>query len=245
MIFWTLSALQEMEEKNLPNDSLMIRDFPKDERPRERFIQNGPESLSNHELIALMLRTGTRNESVLQLANRLLTHFDGLRMLKDATLNEITSIKGIGKAKAIQILASVELGRRIANLNFDDRYVIRSPEDGAKYVMNDMRFLTQEHFVALYLNTKNQVLHKQTVFIGSLNASIVHPREVYKEALRHSAASIICMHNHPSGDPTPSREDIEVTRRLSECGKILGIELLDHLIIGENKFVSLKEKGYL
>lgn len=190
-----------MEEKNLPNDSLMIRDFPKDERPRERFIQNGPESLSNHELIALMLRTGTRNESVLQLANRLLTHFDGLRMLKDATLNEITSIKGIGKAKAIQILASVELGRRIANLNFDDRYVIRSPEDGAKYVMNDMRFLTQEHFVALYLNTKNQVLHKQTVFIGSLNASIVHPREVYKEALRHSAASIICMHNHPSGDP--------------------------------------------
>lgn len=234
-----------MEEKNLPNDSLMIRDFPKDERPRERFIQNGPESLSNHELIALMLRTGTRNESVLQLANRLLTHFDGLRMLKDATLNEITSIKGIGKAKAIQILASVELGRRIANLNFDDRYVIRSPEDGAKYVMNDMRFLTQEHFVALYLNTKNQVLHKQTVFIGSLNASIVHPREVYKEALRHSAASIICMHNHPSGDPTPSREDIEVTRRLSECGKILGIELLDHLIIGENKFVSLKEKGYL
>ena len=128
-------------------------------------------------------------------------------------------------AKAIQILASVELGRSISNLNYDDRYVIRSPEDGAKYVMNDMRFLTQEHFVALYLNTKNQVLHKQTIFIGSLNASIVHPREVYKEAFRRSAASIICMHNHPSGDPTPSREDIEVTKRLAECGKIIGIEL--------------------
>jgi DNA repair protein RadC len=108
-----------------------------------------------------------------------------------------------------------------------------------------MRFLTQEHFVTLYLNTKNQVLHKKTVFIGSLNASIVHPREVYKEALRRSAASIICIHNHPSGDPSPSREDIEVTKRLNECGKILGIDLLDHLIIGENKFVSLKEKGYL
>lgn len=177
----------------------MIRDFPKDERPRERFIHHGAGSLSNHELIALMLRTGTKDESVLQLANRLLTHFGGLRLLKDASLNEITSIKGIGLAKAIQLLASVELGRRISNLNYDDRYVIRSPEDGAKYVMNDMRFLTQEHFVALYLNTKNQVLHKQTIFIGSLNASIVHPREVFKEALRHSAASVICMHNHPSG----------------------------------------------
>lgn len=230
---------------DLQKESLMIRDFPKDERPRERFIHHGSKSLSNHELIALMLRTGTKDESVLQLANRLLTHFGGLRLLKDASLNEITSIKGIGLAKAIQLLASVELGRRISNLNYDDRYVIRSPEDGAKYVMNDMRFLTQEHFVALYLNTKNQVLHKQTIFIGSLNASIVHPREVYKEAFRHSAASLICMHNHPSGDPTPSREDIEVTKRLAECGKIIGIELLDHLIIGENKFVSLKEKGYL
>lgn len=184
---------------DLQKESLMIRDFPKDERPRERFIHHGAGSLSNHELIALMLRTGTKDESVLQLANRLLTHFGGLRLLKDASLNEITSIKGIGLAKAIQLLASVELGRRISNLNYDDRYVIRSPEDGAKYVMNDMRFLTQEHFVALYLNTKNQVLHKQTIFIGSLNASIVHPREVFKEALRHSAASVICMHNHPSG----------------------------------------------
>ncbi|MHC0037481.1 RadC family protein [Pseudoneobacillus sp. C159] len=224
---------------------MMIRDFPQDERPRERFVTNGPQSLSNHELVAILLRTGTSQESVLQLSNRLLTHFEGLRMLKSASLEEITAIKGIGKAKAIQVLAAIELGRRIANLAFDDRYVIRSPEDGAKYMMNDMRFLSQEHFVCLYLNTKNQVIHKQTVFIGSLNASIVHPREVFKEGLKRSAASIICLHNHPSGDPAPSREDIEVTKRLVECGKIIGIELLDHLIIGENKFVSLKEKGYL
>ncbi|WP_370872819.1 RadC family protein [Robertmurraya andreesenii] len=223
----------------------MIRDFPAEERPRERFEQNGPESLSNHELIAILLRTGTKEESVLQLSNRLLTNFEGLRLLKDATLDEITAIKGIGKAKAIQVLAAVEIGRRISNLTYDDRYVIRTPEDGANYVMNDMRFLAQEHFVCLYLNTKNQVLHKKTVFIGSLNASIVHPREVFKEALRRSAASVICFHNHPSGDPAPSREDIEVTKRLVESGKILGIELLDHVIIGENKFVSLKEKGYL
>ncbi|MBU8879558.1 DNA repair protein RadC [Bacillus sp. FJAT-29790] len=229
----------------MQTESLMIRDFPQDERPRERFVQNGPQSLSNHELVAILLRTGTKDESVLQLSNRLLTQFEGLRLLKDASLDEITAIKGIGTAKAIQLLTAVEIGRRISNLSYDDRYVIRSPEDGAKYVMNDMRFLSQEHFVCLYLNTKNQVLHKQTVFIGSLNASIVHPREVFKEAFRRSAASIICAHNHPSGDPTPSKEDIEVTKRLTECGKIIGIDVLDHLIIGENKFISLKEKGYL
>jgi DNA repair protein RadC len=229
----------------MSTNSLMIRDFPQDERPRERFIQNGPASLSNHELIAILLRTGTKDESVLQLSNRLLTNFEGLRLLKDATLEEMTEIKGIGQAKAIQILAAVEIGRRITNLNYTDRYVIRSPEDGANYVMNDMRFLSQEHFVCLYLNTKNQVIHKQTIFIGSLNASIVHPREVFREALKRSAASIICLHNHPSGDPAPSREDIEVTKRLVECGKMIGIDVLDHLIIGENKFVSLKEKGYL
>lgn len=227
------------------SSSLMIRDFPQDERPRERLLVDGPKSLSNHELLAILLRTGTKDESVLQLANRLLNHFEGLRMLKDATIEELTMMKGIGKTKAIQIMAAVELGRRIGNLRYDERYVIRSPEDGAKFVMEDMRFLTQEHFVCLYLNTKNQVLHKQTIFIGSLNASIVHPREVFKEAFRRSAASIICIHNHPSGDPAPSKEDIEVTKRLSECGKIIGIDLLDHLIIGDGKFVSLKEKGYV
>ncbi|WP_409254365.1 RadC family protein [Bacillus sp. SCS-153A] len=223
----------------------MIRDYPTDERPRERMVQNGASSLSNQELLAIILRTGTKSESVLQLSNRVLTTFEGLRLLKDASLEEIMNIKGIGLAKAVQIMAAVEIGRRIGNLAYDDRYSIRSPEDGANYVMNDMRFLSQEHFVCLYLNTKNQVLHKQTIFIGSLNASIVHPREVFKEAFRRSAASIICIHNHPSGDPTPSREDIEVTKRLVECGKIIGIEVLDHLIIGEKKYVSLKEKGYL
>ncbi|WP_306999850.1 RadC family protein [Lederbergia panacisoli] len=229
----------------MKTESLMIRDFPVDERPRERLINNGPESLSNHELLAILLRTGTKSESVIQLANRLLTQFDGLMWLKDAALEEMTNLKGIGEAKAVQIAAAVELGRRISNLSYDERYVIRSPEDGANYCMNDMRFLSQEHFVCLYLNTKNQVIHRQTIFIGSLNASIVHPREVFKEAIRRSAASIICLHNHPSGDPAPSREDIEVTKRLVECGKMIGIELLDHLIIGDKKYVSMKEKGYM
>ncbi|KEZ51171.1 RadC family protein [Metabacillus indicus] len=224
---------------------LKIHDFPLEDRPRERLIHDGPESLANHELLAILLRTGSKKESVLQLANRLLNHFEGLRFLKEASVAELTSISGIGEAKAVQVLAALELGRRINRLAYEDRYVIKSPQDGANYVMEEMRFLSQEHFVCLYLNTKNQVLHKQTVFIGSLNASIVHPREVFKEALKRSAASIICIHNHPSGDPSPSREDIEVTKRLTECGKMIGIELLDHLIIGEQKYVSLKEKGYL
>lgn len=222
-----------------------IRDFPQDERPRERLLNEGADKLSNQELLAILLRTGTKKESVLELSQKLLKHFEGLRLLNDASVEEITTISGIGMAKAVQILSALELGRRMNRLTYEDRFVIRSPKDGADYVMEEMRFLSQEHFVCLYLNTKNQVLHKQTVFIGSLNASIVHPREVYKEALKRSAASLICIHNHPSGDPSPSREDIEVTKRLSECGKVLGIELLDHLIIGEQKYVSLKEKGYI
>jgi DNA repair protein RadC len=226
-------------------EKIMIRDYPAGERPRERLVKHGARSLSNQELLAILLRTGTKDESVIQMANRVLQAFDGLRLLKEASLEEIMKIKGIGFAKAVQILATIEIGRRIGNLTYNDRYIIRSPEDAANYVMNDMRFLSQEHFVCLYLSTKNQVIHQQTIFIGSLNASIVHPREVFKEAFRRSAASIICIHNHPSGDPGPSREDIEVTKRLVECGKIIGIEILDHLIIGDKKFVSLKEKGYL
>jgi DNA repair protein RadC len=226
-------------------EKIMIRDYPAGERPRERLVKHGARSLSNQELLAILLRTGTKDESVIQMANRVLQAFDGLRLLKEASLEEIMKIKGIGFAKAVQILATIEIGRRIGNLTYNDRYIIRSPEDAANYVMNDLRFLSQEHFVCLYLSTKNQVIHQQTIFIGSLNASIVHPREVFKEAFRRSAASIICIHNHPSGDPGPSREDIEVTKRLVECGKIIGIEILDHLIIGDKKFVSLKEKGYL
>ncbi|OJH17504.1 hypothetical protein BLX88_18820 [Bacillus obstructivus] len=226
-------------------EKIMIRDYPAGERPRERLVKHGARSLSNQELLAILLRTGTKDESVIQMANRVLQAFDGLRLLKEASLEEIMKIKGIGFAKAVQILATIEIGRRIGNLTYNDRYIIRSPEDAANYVMNDMRFLSQEHFVCIYLSTKNQVIHQQTIFIGSLNASIVHPREVFKEAFRRSAASIICIHNHPSGDPGPSREDIEVTKRLVECGKIIGIEILDHLIIGDKKFVSLKEKGYL
>ncbi|WP_181349960.1 DNA repair protein RadC [Thalassobacillus sp. CUG 92003] len=223
----------------------MIKDVPKQDRPRERLMEVGASLLSNSELVSILLGSGTRNESVTTLAQRLLIHFEGLSLLKDATVEELKAIRGIGEAKAILIMAAIELGKRVHQLKPGDRYVIRSPEEGADFVMEEMRDLQQEHFICLFLNTKNQVLHRQTIFIGSLNASIVHPREIYKEAVKRSAASIICAHNHPSGDPTPSQEDIHVTRRLTECGKMLGIEMLDHIVIGDRKFVSLKEKGYL
>lgn len=229
----------------MKDTQIMIKDVPHDDRPRERLIKYGASHLANRELLAILLGSGTKNESVISLSNRVLMHFDGLKLLNEATLEELTSIKGIGKAKGVIILAALQLGRRLNEYKPNECYVIRSPEDGADYLMEEMRQLKQEHFVVLFLNTKNQVIHQQTIFIGSLNASIVHPREVFREAVRRSSASIICAHNHPSGDPTPSQEDIQVTKRLVEAGKMMGIELLDHIVIGNRKFVSLKEKGYV
>jgi len=181
--------------------SIMIKDVPKGDRPRERLLKYGANHLSNQELIAIILGSGTKDESVMTLSNRVLMHFEGLRLLNDATIEELTAIKGIGPAKGVMILAAIELGRRISSLKLTRHVSIRSPQDGADYVMEDMRTLNQEHFVALFLNTKNEVIHHQTIFIGSLNTSVVHPREVFREAVKRSAASIICVHNHPSGDP--------------------------------------------
>lgn len=227
-----------------PIVDLKIRDVHEADRPRERLIRQGAKSLSNQELIAILLGTGTKFESVLTVANRVLLNFEKLHNLKHATLEEMVNIKGIGEAKAVLLLASIELGRRLASKDLEDRYTIRSPEDAASFLMQDMTSLQQEHFVCLFLNVKNQVLHKQTIFVGSLNASIVHPREIFREAVKRSAASIICAHNHPSGVPTPSPEDIDVTNRLYEAGKIVGVDLLDHVIIGDHQFISMKEKGY-
>jgi len=224
---------------------VMIRDVHIDDRPRERLIKQGPQSLSNQELIAILLRTGTKSESVLSLANRILNYFEKIHELKHATLEEIVSIKGIGEAKAVQLLAAIELGRRLAQMQVHNRFTIRSPQDAASFLMPEMSSLNQEHFVTLFLNTKNQVIHKQTIFIGSLNSSIVHPREIFREAVKRSAASIICAHNHPSGIATPSPEDIDVTKRIQEAGYIIGIDLIDHIIIGDHQFISLKEKGYM
>lgn len=183
------------------NIVVKMKDVPKDERPRERLLKYGAEQLSNQELIAILVGSGTRKESVLDLATRIIMHFEGIKLLSEATIEELTAIKGVGIARGVNILAAIELGKRIKRYKPDEAYIIRSPKDGANFVMEDMQHLKQEHLVVLFLNTKNQIVHKQTIFIGSLNASIVHPREIFREAVKRAAASIICVHNHPSGDP--------------------------------------------
>ncbi|MGI6647721.1 MAG: RadC family protein [Bacillota bacterium] len=222
-----------------------IKDLPADSRPRERITLQGAASLSNTELLAILLRTGTPEYTALELAGQILAHPGGLRYLAEATPEELRRHKGIGLAKVAQIKAALELGKRLVSLSPEVRPVIKCPEDVAHLVMEEMRFLDREHFRALCLNTKNQVLGVETISIGSLSSSLVHPRELFKTAIGKSAANLILVHNHPSGDPTPSREDIEVTRRLVEVGKLIGIEVLDHVVIGDTRFVSLKEQALI
>lgn len=226
-------------------EPFMIRDLPLEERPRERLLLEGATYLSNVELLAILLRTGTKQQSALGLAQLILQQTQGLKLLNEITLEELVSIHGIGESKAIQILATIELGKRIAKAKNIKQNSILSPSDCVSYLSAEMKHLTQEHFVVLFLDTKNYIIGKKTIFIGSLNKAIVHPREVFKEAIKRSSASVICAHNHPSGDPTPSSQDIQLTHRLYEAGELLGIKLLDHLIIGDDQFISLKEKGYL
>ncbi|AEF93591.1 DNA repair protein RadC [Desulfotomaculum nigrificans CO-1-SRB] len=223
----------------------VIRELPPEQRPRERMIKEGPGSLSDIDLLAIMLRTGTAKASAMELAAEIIGRFKDLRALAQATVEELSAIKGIGPVKAVQVKAALELGRRLAALPTEERTVIRCPEDVAALLMEDLRDLDREHFLALLLNTKNRVLSKETISIGTLNSSMVHPRELFKIAIRRSAAAIILAHNHPSGDPTPSREDIMLTKRLIEVGQIIGIDVLDHIIIGDNRFTSLKSKGLI
>lgn len=229
-----------MKEKNLT-----IKDIPVEDRPRERLVKYGPEALSNAELVALIIRTGTKDENALMISNRILSQEQGLEFLSDSTIQDLSKIYGIGYAKASQIKAAVELGKRLKNYKRNNITKINCPLDAAELVMEEMRHLRKEHLRVIFLNTKNIVLEIKDISMGSLNSSVVHPREIFSEAIRKSSASIIVCHNHPSGDPTQSQEDINITKRLYEVGKIIGIELLDHIIIGDNCYVSLKEKGIL
>lgn len=220
-----------------------IRELPAEERPRERLIAYGADALSTAELLAVLLRTGTEQNNAVGLAEHLLTHFSNLRGVANATIEELAGIHGIGPAKAAQIKAAIEFGRRLIAASPEERPKIRSPRDVYNLLGPSLRDEKREHFIALLLDTKNGVLRSRTVSVGDLSSSIVHPREVFSEAIRHGAASLIVSHNHPSGDPTPSPEDIAVTRRLAEAGELLGIELLDHIVLGDNRWISLKEKG--
>ena len=222
-----------------------IREIPSDERPRERLLHFGADALNSAELLAILLRTGTEKHSAVGLGDYLLSHFNGIRGIAGATIEELSEVNGIGLAKAAQIKAAIEFGRRLVAASPEERSKIRSPRDVYNLLAPSLRDERREHFVAVLLDTKGGIIRQRTVSVGDLSSSIVHPREVFAEAIRHSAASLIVAHNHPSGDPTPSPEDAAVTRRLVEAGELLGIELLDHIVIGDNRWVSLKEKGLM
>ena len=225
--------------------NIKIMDLPENERPRERLLRYGPKALSNIELIAIILRTGCKNENAIDLSCRVLKDNGGLNGLLELSSDELYKIKGIGKTKAAELMAISEISKRFRSYKCGEEYSVTSPCEAADFVMEDMRYLDKECLKVIMLNRKNKVIGSENVSLGSLDSSVVHPREVFKNAIKKSSASIIICHNHPSGDPTPSVEDINVTKRIKECGKILGIELLDHIIIGNGKYISLKEKGIL
>lgn len=223
----------------------MIRDLPAHERPRERLEKYGAEALSTPELLAILLRTGTAQESAVAVAERLLMRFPTMRALCNAGLADLATVRGVGRVKAIEIRAAMELGRRLLTLPDAEKPGIRTAADVVNLLMPEMRRLNHEEFRVLLLNTRNQVIAVKTVTTGTLNASLVHPREVFREAIAHSCNSLICAHNHPSGDPTPSPDDVALTRRLLDAGALIDIEVLDHVIIGDGRSISLREQGLM
>ena len=220
-----------------------IKDMRSDDRPRERLERQGSQALSNPELLAILLGTGVQGQSAIQLAQELLREYGGLAGLHRADYQDLVKTRGIGPAKAAQLCAAVELGRRLAVSVPDDRPAIQSPEQAAELVMYEMGALKQEHLRVLLLDTRNQLIRITEVYQGSLNTSLIRVGEIFRDAVRENAASVIVAHNHPSGDPSPSPEDVAVTRAMIDAGRLLDIEVLDHLVIGTGRFVSLKSKG--
>ncbi len=220
-----------------------IREMPTGERPRERLVEYGSKNLSNTELIAILLRTGYSGENVIALSSRLLTRFGGLAGLGKAAFAELCGEKGLSEAKACQLLAALELGRRFVSLAPEER-IISTPQDAANLVSGEMAVLDQEHLRVILLNTRNEVLSTHEIYVGNVNSSVVRPSEIFRPAVRNNAPSLIVVHNHPSGNPAPSDDDIAITKDLVESGKILGIDVLDHLVIGSGqRYVSMNENG--
>ncbi|MFU8796627.1 MAG: RadC family protein [Dehalococcoidia bacterium] len=227
-------------------DSFTVHDLPLSERPRERLLKLGGEALSAQEVLALILGRGTKGESVMVISQKLISRFGSLRGVADASIEELSEVKGIGLAKAAQIKAALELCRRLDGDQGDKpRPIMKSPEDVAAVVRSRLRGKRKEHFLLLCLDTRNRLIRVCSVSVGSLDTSVVHPREVFREAISSSASSVIFAHNHPSGDPEPSREDIELTGRLVKAGEIIGIEVLDHIIVCDNSHLSLKARNLL
>ncbi len=222
---------------------ITVKEMPEDERPRERLARVGPQALSSAELLAIILRTGVKGENVVTMASRLLAQYGGLAGLSRADLAQLGQEHGLGPAKASQLLAALELGRRLMAESPEERFQIRAPQDAANLLIPLIGHQEQEHFVVLYLDTRNRVMDREVLYKGSLNTSLVRIAEVFRGAIRRNCAAIIVAHNHPSGDPSPSPEDVALTRRLVEAGKLVEVEMLDHVVIGQGRFVSLRERG--
>ncbi len=218
-----------------------VRDLPKDEQPRQRLRHAGPQALSVAELLAIALRTGTRQDNAIELAGKLLAKYGGLGGLVQADFDELCSEYGMGEAKTAQLKAALEIGRRLGTLHPEDRYRVSSPTDAANLVMVEMAYLDHEELRILLLNAKNQVVGNICRYRGTVNNSVLRVAEIFRPAITSNCPGLIVCHNHPSGDPTPSQDDLEVTEQLLEAGRLLEIELLDHIIIGAGRFVSLKE----
>lgn len=220
--------------------SLNIKEMTLEDRPREKMISNGVSSLSDAELLAILIRSGNKELNAIQLAQKIINKADNIRCLQDMTIDELRSINGIGLSKATQIKAALELGVRVASYK-PKKYKIKNPWDIYKYYMEILRYQYKEIFKVVLLNTKNEIITDVDISIGTLNSSLVHPREVFREAIRRSSNKIILLHNHPSGDVEPSKEDKKVTCRLKDCGELIGIEVIDHIIIGDGIYFSFKE----
>lgn len=222
-----------------------VHDLPKPERPRERLKNFGPEALSAQELLALIIGRGVSKRSVMTIAQELMVKFGNIKAISEATIEELSQIKGIGFAKAAQIKACFELGKRQDLEPEIKDFDIKDPQSVVKAIRASIKDKAKEHFKLILLNSRNKIIGISTVSIGSLNASIVHPREVFKDAIMHNAHSVILVHNHPSGDPEPSEDDLVITKRLVEAGKILGIEVIDYIIVTKNSYFSFKDKNLL
>ena len=223
-----------------------IRQLPDEEKPREKLLREGKEKLSTAEILAILIRSGTKEKSAVEVAAELMSmESRGIAFLGECRPEEIMKIKGIGRAKACEILAAVELGKRIAAAPRQKRNIIASSSDIADILMEKMRYYKKEHFVSLLINAKGEIIEETEISIGDLCSSTTHPREVFVDAVRRSAGSVIFVHNHPSGDPAASDADIQTTKRLMEAGRILGIPVLDHIIIGDGTYISMKAKGLI
>jgi len=222
---------------------MLIKEMPQTERPRERLKKQGKQALSTSELIAIILRTGTKHRNVIEIAGDVYRQFKSIGAINATPVHELAKIRGLGEVKSIQLIAALELGRRMYEEQVPNQVLVDNPKAIFQYMRPHVEHLRQEVFSAIYLNTKAQIIHREQLFVGGLDSAIVHPREVFKHAVNHSAASVILVHNHPSGDPSPSESDLSMTRAIIKAGTLMHINVLDHIIIGRGRYYSMREHG--